>query len=104
MKKYEEGKDYELVLVGENDSGVALHIEPFAGVIFTYGEVKFVEEEDSGILQFNYDVIQSGSYDMETLQNNQELITIAGDILQNLLWKMIDDKNRTTNPEEPDLQ
>lgn len=74
----------------------------YAGVIYSYGTVRFVPDTAIAKLQFNYNIIHSGEHDMEVLKNSQEFVTIIGDILTEIIIE--NEPIRTNNSEESDLQ
>jgi len=74
----------------------------YAGVIYSYGTVKFVPDSGIAKLQFNFNIIHSGEHDRELLQNSQEFVIIMGDILTEIIIE--NEPIRTDNPEESDLQ
>ena len=74
----------------------------YAGVIFSYGTVKFVPESIVAKLQFTYNILHSGEHDRDSLQNDAEFVTVMGDILTEIIIE--NESTRTNNTEEPDLQ
>jgi hypothetical protein len=74
----------------------------YAGVIYSYGTVKFVPDSDVAKLQFKYNIIHSGEHDRDGLQNNAEFVNVMGDILTEIIIE--NEPIRTNNTEEPDLQ
>jgi predicted restriction endonuclease len=74
----------------------------YAGVIYSYGTVKFVPESGVAKLQFNYNILHSGEHDLEGLQNDAEFVNVMGDILTEIIIE--NEPIRTNNTEEPDLQ
>ena len=74
----------------------------YAGVIFSYGTVKFVPESIVAKLQFTYTILHSGEHDLEGLKDDAEFVTVMGDILTEIIIE--NEPTRTNNTEEPDLQ
>lgn len=103
MKFWKKKKpQYKLQSSEESESTwVQITSGKYAGVIYSYGTVRFVPEFGIAKLQFNYDIIHSGEHDKEVLQNSQEFVTIIGDILTEIIIE--NEPIRTNNPEEPDL-
>lgn len=87
----------------DNDSTwVQITSGKYAGVIYSYGTVRFVPDSGIAKLQFNYNIIHSGEHDMEHLKNSQEFVIIMGDILTEIIIE--NEPIRTDNSEESDLQ
>ena len=74
----------------------------YAGVIYSYGMVRFVPDFGIAKLQFNYSIVHSGEHDIEQLKNSQEFVIIIGDILTEIIIE--NEPIRTNNSEESDLQ
>ena len=103
QKKFKEFIDYEFIyLPDEESTAVELTSGTFSSVIFQYFNVKFLEEGEQPKLKFQYDIIDSGTHDMDDLKNSQEFVTILGDLLTELI--IDNEQTRTDNPKEPDLQ
>lgn len=73
----------------------------YANVVYSYGKVSFSDELGVPKLQFGYSILHSGQYDLETLQGDQNFVTIIGDILTDIIIK--NEPTREIDPEEPDL-
>jgi hypothetical protein len=102
-KKFNEFIDYEFIyLPDEESTAVELTSGAFSSVIFQYFNVKLLEEGENPKLKFQYDIIDSGTHDMDDLKNSQEFVTILGDLLTELI--IDNEQTRTDNPKEPDLQ
>lgn len=74
----------------------------YSGVTYSYGKVKFSDEFGMPKLSFGYKIIHSGRYTLDQLQEDQEYVTIMGDILMELIIK--NESSRKNYSEEPDLQ
>ena len=74
----------------------------YAGVIYSYGTVRFVPDEGIAKLQFNYNILHSGEHDMERLKSDQEFVIIIGDILTEII--IDNEPTRTDDTQESDLQ
>lgn len=104
-----EGKDYELVNFKDSDiTGVELLTGKFKGVIYHYTGARVTQNPGDPIprLQFGYNLIEAGTHDQNDLQDDDEFVTMIGDILTNILSNEADynESFRTLNPEEFDLQ
>ena len=97
-------KQYELL--DEDNNGnqlIELTSSEYSGIIYTYGRVRLLEEEDQLRVQFEYDIHENpvGSLDPTKFRNH------IGDILIDLLEENLlknnvvytggTDENRTTN-------
>lgn len=97
------------LLDDEDENGqqlIRLTSGPFSGIIYSYGRVNFLEEEDVLRVRFEFTVHENpvGDYDRKQLRDyiGPILIDLVED---NLLKNMIvytggTDENRTTNPDE----
>jgi len=57
------------------------------------------------VLEFGYTIVHAGKHDIDLLQKDEEFHTMIGDILTELIINnRYNEKIRTNNPEEPDLQ
>ena len=74
----------------------------YSSVVFTYGTVRFSWELDIPKLQFSYDILHSGEFDLDLLKNDQDFVTMVGDILTEIIIE--NESTRTDNPKEPNLQ
>jgi len=74
----------------------------YSSVVFSYGTVRFSWELDIPKLQFSYDILHSGNHDSDLLKNDQEFVTMMGDILTEII--ITNEPIRTNNPQESDLQ
>jgi hypothetical protein len=74
----------------------------YSSVVFSYGTVRFSWELDIPKLQFSYNILHSGNHDPDLLKNDQEFVTMMGDILTEII--IANEPIRTNNPQESDLQ
>lgn len=74
----------------------------YSSVIISYGMVRFSWELDIPKLQFSYNILYSGNHDPDLLKNDQEFVTIMGDILTEII--IHNESIRTNNSQESDLQ
>lgn len=102
-------KQYELLDEDHNGNQlIKLTSREYSGIIYTYGRVRLLEEEDQLRVQFEFDIHENpvGFVDRDKFRNH------IGDILidlleENLLKNNIvytggTDENRTTNSEQFD--
>jgi hypothetical protein len=78
----------------------------YQNVTVTYSQTQFFEDEGFARLKFNYHVIDSSTFALEQLTDDQEFVIMLGDILQDYI--LVKAKNletvRNRNSEEFDLQ
>ena len=65
----------------------------YQGVVFEYGKVSIVENEEKteASLQFDYNVLDSNSLDREYF--NDDFFQLLGDILQDLIDQQVNEEN-----------
>jgi hypothetical protein len=105
--KYKEGTDFNFFEFDKSElTGIELYIKGYEGVIYHYHKAKVVEEGEIARLQFGFTIVHPGKHDIDLLQNDEEFVTIMGDILQEILLSKAkaDEQIRTNNPEEFNLQ
>lgn len=68
-------KPYEI----NDDKTISLTEEPYNGIVFKFGKVKLIEEEDLLRIQFEYDIIEGDCTRDEIFRN------YIGDILVELI-------------------
>jgi hypothetical protein len=88
----------------ESDDSTLVEITSgeYTGVVYSYGMVKLKPESVIPILQFNYNIYHSGQHDKQALQNNDNFVTIIGDILTEIIIQ--NESTRTNDTEESDIQ
>ena len=57
----------------------------YQNVTVTYSQTQFFEDEGFARLKFNYHVIDFANFTEEGLTNDQEFVTILGDLLQDYI-------------------
>lgn len=103
-KMLEEGKDFRFVDFENSEiTGVELLTPEYLGVVFHYGKVRIVEEGELARLQFGYTLVYPGEHDIDTLNSDENLYTIMGDILTYILIAKQQNEARNNNSEEPDF-
>lgn len=73
----------------------------YSGVVFSYGMVSLNQDSYLPQLSFNYNVLQAGNHTLESLTNNDEFVTIMGDILTEIIIE--NEPTRAIDTEEFDL-
>jgi hypothetical protein len=103
-----EGVDYCYIFSEEDKQNVHIKLlsGKYEGVVYKYGKVGVVEEDDKAYLQFNYDVIESP---IEGIEEDTNFKNAIGDLLTHLMMKQLNnegsvDEDRTDYFEEPDSQ
>lgn len=96
MKKLKEFKDYRLFDYESADGRQATGIEilqgDYEGVLYHYQEARVVEENGLGKLQFGYSIIHPGKHTLTELHDDENFVTIMGEILTEVLIKKLDDE------------
>ena len=105
MKKYKEDIDFKFVDFKDSDlTGIELLTENYKGVLYHYHKARVVEEGELAKLQFGFTIVHPGEYDIDDLTKDEELHTIMGDILTELIMtNKYNEQTRTANTQEPDL-
>ena len=103
--KYQVNEDFHFLSSEEDDNITDIGIlkGKYAGVVYQYGKAKIVEEGDFARLTFDYTIINSSSFDKKILQNDEEFVTMIGDILTEILLEKPDEKTRNYHTEELNL-
>ena len=106
MKKYKENIDYKFIDFKESDlTGIGLLMEEYKGVLYHYQKARVVSEGEMAKLQFGYTIIHPGKHDIDDLTKDEELHTIMGDILTELIMtNKYNEQTRTDDTQEPDIQ
>jgi hypothetical protein len=104
--KYQIDEDFHFLSSEEDDviTNIGILKGKYAGVVYQYGKAKIVEEGDFARLSFDYTIINSSSFDMNDLQNDEEFVTMIGDILTEILLEKPNEKTRNYDTEELNLQ
>jgi hypothetical protein len=83
-----EDKDYRFINFTNSDiTGIQILQGEFAGVVYHYGRARVEEAGEFAKLQFGYTLVHPGKHDIDELQNNEDFVTIMGDILTSILMK-----------------
>jgi hypothetical protein len=78
----------------------------YKNIVVTYSNIQFLEDLGFAKLKFNFNIIESPFFLEEVLQNDDEFVTILGDVLQNYILEKAKkiETNRSRDFEEPDFQ
>lgn len=101
-------KNYEILDEDFNGSQlIKLTSNDYSGIIYTYGQVRLIEEEDTLRVQFEYDIVENPVGVLDSNFKNH-----IGDILIDILDSQLSknqvvytggiDENRTTDSEQSD--
>ena len=86
MKKYKEGIDYKFVDFKDSDlTGIGLLTGNYKGVLYHYQKARVVQEGELAKLQFGFTIVHPGEHVIDDLTKDEELHTIMGDILTELI-------------------
>jgi hypothetical protein len=100
-----EGEDYKFVDFTDSDiTGIMLLKGDYVGVVYHYGKVRVKEQGEFATLEFGFTLVNPGKHDIDLLQNEDNFVTIMGDILSEILMKQANEPTRNHDPEEFDLQ
>ena len=84
---------FDVHYLESHDSAVISLKEKYAGVKFVFGEVKFNETEDEEgycTMSFDYDIIDSCSYERHELENDNDFAKHLGSILEQILTEAVE--------------
>lgn len=107
QKMLEEGKDFAFIEFKDTEiTGIQILSGEYEGVVYHYEKARVKEEGELARLQFGYTIVHSGKHDIDALQNDENFVTIMGDILTQILLSKAkaDEQARTDNSEEFDIQ
>lgn len=106
MTTLEENKDFRFLDFKNTEiTGIELLMEEYLGVVYHYGKVRIVEDEQTGIakMEFDYVLVHPGEGDIDLLTVDEKLHTIMGDILTYILTSQINDEARNLNTKKLNL-
>lgn len=101
-----EGVDYQFIDFTNSDiTGIAIIQGKYEKVVYHYNKARVVEEGALAKLQFGFTIVNSGKHDIDSLTNDEEFVTLMGDILTQILTtqESINESLRINDIEEPDL-
>jgi hypothetical protein len=106
MKKYKEDIDYKFVDFEDSDlTGIGLLTGNYKGVLYHYQKARVVQEGELAKLQFGFTIVHPGEHVIDDLTKDEELHTIMGDILTELIMtNKYNEQTRTDDSQEPDIQ
>ena len=100
-----EGEDYKFIDFTNSDiTGIMVLKGEYSGVVYHYGKVRVKEQGEMGVLEFGYTTVNPGKHDIDALQNDDEFVTIMGDILTEILTRQANETIRKDDTEEFDIQ
>lgn len=96
---------YKLVDAPDNHWGIQIEEGDFAGVIYRYGVVQFLgeDEEGNGIVNFEFNVLDPGPFEVEQIAG-EAVDKIFGEILQELIIESLKEKQKNENDREGDSE
>jgi len=106
-KTPKEGVDYKLVNIESSDlTAVEILHGSFSGVIYHYNHAKVeIDPTDMARLVFSYQFIYTANFSDDYLKENEEFVTLMGDILSGMIIKEeVYGQTGTINSEESDFQ
>jgi hypothetical protein len=79
---------------------IELLLDPYHGVCYRYTAVKFVEKDETPIMQFAFEILNPGKFTDMTLRKDNFFMTHIGVILNKILLETAGlDENGTDNTE-----
>jgi len=97
-------KQYELLDEDTNGNQlIKLTTKEYSGIIYTYGRVRLLEEDDHLRVQFEYDIQENPVDDVDPTKFRNHIGDILIDLLEenllknNIVYTGGTDENRTTN-------
>ena len=100
-KMLKEGIDYHFFDFKDSDiSGIELLMKEYQGVIYHYQKARVVEEGEFGRLQFGYSIIHPGNHTVTELHEDENFVTIMGEILTQVLMKKLNDETGKDNTQK----
>lgn len=83
---------FDVHYLESHDSAVIALKQKYVGVKFTFGEIKFNESEDEEYctMSFDYDIIDSSTYDIQELYADNDFAKYVGSILENILREAVE--------------
>lgn len=104
-KMPKQDEDYRFIDFTDSElTGIQILKGEYAGVVYHYGKVRVREQGEMGVLEFGYTLINPGKHDIDQLQNDDNFVTIMGDILTEILTKQANETIRKDDSEEFDIQ
>lgn len=96
------------------DDGWAVRlVNHYPGVLYQYGKVRVKilnegTEEENAMLQFEFNIIDEGDFDLDELNNNEDFNNLLGEVLTHIVedafengkYKLGDDEHSNDNPKE----
>lgn len=102
--------EYEVLFGEYTDETLArikLTSEEWNGIIYHYNTVNIREDGDEAVLTFDYDIVETpGWINIDDLseEDKTRFEKMIGDILVDIIEESISYANRTSDPEQSDLQ
>lgn len=83
---------FDVHYLDSQESAVISLKQKYVGVKFTFGEIKFNESDDGEYctMSFDYDIIDSSTYERHELENDNEFSRHVGSILENILREAVE--------------
>jgi hypothetical protein len=77
--------EYKFYNHNKDSTWIEITSGPYSGVIYSYGKVKLDQESVIPQLRFSFMVMNSGEFELETLEKDQDFVKIMGDILTEII-------------------
>ena len=97
-KMLKEGVDFRYIdFTNSEITGIQILAGDYEGVVYQYHQAKVVDEGIGARLKFGYTIVHPGNKDIDLLQNDEDFVTIMGDILTQILMSKVQDEQAGTN-------
>ena len=97
-KMLKEGVDFRYIdFTNSEITGIQILAGDYVGVVYHYHQAKVVDEGIGARLKFGYTIVHPGNKDIDLLQNDEDFVTIMGDILTQILMSKVQDEQAGTN-------
>jgi hypothetical protein len=105
-KMFEELIDYDFVDIPDSDvNAIRILKGNYKDVVYCYGTASVNEEGDMAKLKFDYIIIDTGTYDLQDLTNDEQFHTMIGDILvQMITLEGANESSRNNNSKKLNVQ
>lgn len=85
-KRFKEKIDYEFYDFEDSDlRGIRILRGKYSQVLYYYTSAGITEEGMGARLKFGYQIVKSGEHDRKALENDEEFVTMLGDILTHII-------------------
>ena len=103
--KYQINKDYQFIQSDDDRiTGVGILKGKYTGVLYHYGKAQIVEDDGFAKMIFDYTIVHTPYFSVNTLLKDKEFHEMIGDILTQILLEKTNEETRNNDSEELDIQ